>query len=266
MLAGADFLGKSHRFRKRAFMLTIVWLALLVASMYSLALLENIFRQDFYRHSVASLSWSGYSITDGISNDDLDVVSISGSWRVPKIHTTATAGHSSVWVGIGGQADKTLIQAGSAHDLVGGEERYTVWYEMLPEYAITVPHMRIHPNDVIFVSIFLVNHHADEWCIQISDLTTGQTFCQNFVYNSTRSSGEWVVERPTINNQLTSLVDFGNVTFNNCQVNVNGTSGVIGNFTASKIQMTNQQNGLLASVSPLDSGESSFTVSYVASN
>ena len=47
------------------------------------------------------------------------------------------------------------------------------------------------------------------------------------------------------------LCDFGNVPFSNCQVNVNNVEGAIGNFTYSKIQMTNQLSTQLASVSTL---------------
>ena len=47
-------------------------------------------------------------------------------------------------------------------------------------------------------SINLVNSDTNRWSIQISDASTGQAFSRNVVYNSTRSSGEWIMERPTI--------------------------------------------------------------------
>ena len=60
----------------------------------------------------------------------------------------------------------------------------------------------------MIASINLVNSDANQWSIQISDATTGQVFSRNVVYNSTRSSGEWIVERPTINNQTSTLARF----------------------------------------------------------
>jgi hypothetical protein len=62
------------------------------------------------------------------------------------------------------------------------------------------------------------------------------------------------------------LADFGTITFSNCQVTVNQTEGVVGNFTGSRIQMTNQQTLMMASVSPLTPDGSGFTVSYAMSN
>jgi hypothetical protein len=230
--------------------------------MFSLNFLSDYLSS--HRHSVTSLSWAGYVITDCVVNDELDIYAVSASWVVPQVNVSGPAGHSSVWIGIGGQADKSLIQVGTEHDLAGGNAIYSVWYELLPEYAVTVPDIIVSPFDVISASIKLIDYSRDEWLLQISDLTTGQSFRESFIYNSTRSSGEWVVERPTINNQMSNLVDFGTVNLSDCQINVNGTVGVIGNFTASRVQMTNQQNGLLASVSPLNAAESGFSVSFVS--
>ena len=72
------------------------------------------------------------------------------------------------------------------------------------------------------------------------------------------------MERPTINNQTSTLPDFGNITFTDCHVNVNNVTGLIATFSFSKIQMTNSQNAKLTSVSALTAGGSSFTVSYLA--
>ena len=91
----------------------------------------------------------------------------------------------------------------------------------------------------------------------------GKPSARNVVYNSTRSSGEWIVERPTINNQISTLADFGNITFTDCHVNVNNATGPIAKFSFSKIQMANSQNTELTSVSALTADGSSFTVSYL---
>src|SRR5208282_6121144 len=103
-----------------------------------------------------------------------------------------------------------------------------------------------------------VNSNTNMWSIQINDATTGQAFSQNVVYNSTRSSGEWIVERPTINNQIGTLTDFGNITFTGCHINVSNVTGPITKFTFSKIQMSNNLNTKLASTSTLTAGGTSF--------
>src|SRR5208283_1777709 len=114
-------------------------------------------------------------------------------------------------------------------------------------------------------SINLVNSNTNQWSILISDTTGGQTFSRNVVYNSTRSSGEWIVERPTVNKQISSLADFGNITFTNCHIDVSNVTGTITKFPFSKIEMANSQSVALTSVSDLTLDGSTFTVSYIAS-
>ena len=188
------------------------------------------------------------------------------SWTVPQINASAGDCHSSAWIGIGGQTDKTLIQVGTEQDSVGGQEIYDAWYELLPNFSVTINELTITPGDMIVAALTLTNSNTNLWNIQLSDLTNGQDFNLNVNYNSTLSSGEWIVERPTINNQISMLCDFGNVHFSNCEIDINNVKGAIGNFTYSKIQMTNQLSTQLASVSTLTPDDSSFTVDYLMSN
>ena len=148
--------------------------------------------------------------------------------------------------------------------MIHGRSTYTAWYELLPSFAVTLNSVTLSPGDTVVASINLVNSSTNLWSIQISDATTGHAFSQNVVYNSTRSSGEWIVERPTINNQIVTLADFGNVTFSGCHINLSTVTGSITKFSFSKIQMANSQNANLASVTALTASGSSFTISYVA--
>ena len=136
---------------------------------------------------------------------------------------------------------------------------------MLPNYSIKIPSMKISPGDSIFASITLLDNATNQWGIQITDTTTGQGFTLNVVYHSTRSSGEWVIERPTVNGQVTNVANFGAAVFNDCEIKVNNVEGAIGNFTFSKIQMTNHQATMLTSISPLDAEGDSFTANYIRS-
>jgi hypothetical protein len=115
-------------------------------------------------------------------------------------------------------------------------------------------------------AINLVNSDTNQWNIQISDASTGQTFSRNVVYNSTRSSGEWIMERPTIDNQISTLADFGSVTFTGCYINGDKISGSTNKFEYSAIEMANAQTAQLASVSDLTDGGTGFTVTYIAGN
>ncbi len=183
-----------------------------------------------------------------------------------RVNASAGDGYSSSWIGIGGQSDKTLIQVGTEQNSFNVQETYNVWYELLPSYAVRLTNMSVQPRDIIVASITLVNSATNEWNIQISDATNGQAFNQNFVYNSSRSSGEWIMERPTVNNQISALSDFGDLTFNGCYANVNNLIAPISELSFSKIEMTNNQYVALASVSDLGADGASFTVTYERSS
>jgi len=240
-----------------------MWILLLVLSLFLLSILASLFAGYPQGQSISSLSWAGYTIEKN-SNSKFEVIGVNASWIVPEVNVSAGNGYSSAWIGIGGELDKSLIQVGTEQDVIHGRSTYTSWYELLPSFAVTLNSITLSPGDAVVASINLVNSNTNLWSIQIRDATTGQAFSQNVVYNSTRSSGEWIVERPTINNQIATLADFGNVTFSGCHVNVSNVTGPITKFSFSEIQMANSQNARLASVSALTADGSSFMISYVA--
>ena len=253
---------EKRKFRTKAVILILIWVLLLVLSLSLLSILASLFASNPQGQSIASLSWAGYIITKE-SNSKFEVTGINCSWIVPAVNASAGDGYSSAWIGIGGQVDKSLIQVGTEHDAVNGKGSYSAWYELLPSFSVRVTSIAVSPGDTMIASINLVNSNTNQWRIQISDATKGQTFSRNVVYNSARSSGEWIVERPTINNKITTLADFGDITFTDCHVNVSNVTGPITKFSFSKIQMTNNQNAALTSVSDLTAGGSSFNVSYI---
>lgn len=238
---------------------------LLVIAMSSLSYLSSLFSNHPISHNIASLSWAGYVVSDDFTTPEFEVIAINASWIVPTVNASAGDGYSSAWVGIGGQLDSTLIQVGTLHNALNGQETYNAWYEMLPDFAIKIEDMTVNPKDTVVASITLVNPATDEWNIQITDITNGQGFSKSVIYNSTRSSGDWIAERPTVNQQISSLSNFGNLTFNGSYVTINQATAPIGNFTYSQVEMINQQNVELASVSSLGDDGASFTVSYRAS-
>ncbi len=252
-------------FKRRIFLLATVWILALLAVLSLLSLLEATFNAVPDSHTIVSVGWAGYVVASSF-NERQEVVGISGSWTVPKVDTSAGNGYSSAWIGIGGQTEKTLIQVGTEHNVLRGRETYGAWYEMLPDYAIKIQNFSILPGHRIEAAITIVNPNLNEWNIWIRDVTNGEVFSQNFVYNSTRSSGEWIVERSTVNGQVSSLPDFDCVTFSDCVIQVSEGKGAISNFTYSTVQMTNQQYGRLATASTLTGDGSGFNVSYQANN
>jgi hypothetical protein len=76
-------------------------------------------------------------------------------------------------------------------------------------------------------------------------------------------SAEWIVERPNVNNSVSTLANFGNVTFTDCEATIDGVTGAIGNFSYAQLVMVGAEDNPLVSVSSLDADGSSFTVSYL---
>ncbi len=242
----------------------VIWIILLLASFSILSILASSFRNSPDSRTIISVSWAGYTISKNYNPKIDNVTTVEASWTVPQVSTSTTEGRSSVWIGIGGQNDKTLIQVGTEQDFVTGQATYYAWYELLPSGSIKIPNLSITPGDEVSASINLLNSETNTWNITLSDISTGQSFSKNVVYGSSLASGEWIVERPSINGQITNLCDFGVVFFRDCTISVNNLAGAIGNFTYYKIGMVNQDTAKLADVSALSQDDLAFNVSYVA--
>jgi hypothetical protein len=213
--------------------------------------------------SLISLDWGGYSVASDLTNPQPEVTSVNASWTVPLINVSIGDSFCATWIGIGGQFDDTLIQAGTEQDSIGGQATYSAWYELLPYDAVTIDSLSISAGDVVTASISLLNVTTNVWSIEIRDITDLQSFQKSVIYNSSMLSAEWIVERPTINNRFVTLADFGSVTFTGCTAIINDQSGSISNFPFTQVTMYNRQNIELVSVSSLDSTGSSFTVDYL---
>ena len=211
-------------------------------------------------------NWAGYVAATDLANPQSAAVGVSGSWTVPAVTDIGTDAFSAVWVGIGGQFDKTLIQVGTEQDFIGGSPSYSAWYEMLPADSITIDAMQVSPGDRMEASVTLIDPASNLWSISLADLTSGQSFQNNFTYNSQQLTAEWIVERPDVNNAISQLADFGSVTFSSCNANL-GKTGAISDFQNSKVlmdaQTQNNQSVQLVDVSDLSAQGTQFTATYL---
>lgn len=239
----------------------LVWILLLVLSLSLLSFLLTVFTSNSQGESISSQSWSGYLVSK-VTASNVEVTAINASWVVPSVNVAQNNSFSSVWIGIGGQLDSTLIQAGTEQDVYNGQATYYAWYELLPNYAVRIDTISLSPGDPVVVTISLVNSATNQWSIQVLDAATGQNFGITVAYNSTRSSGEWIIERPTTGDVISNLADFGNVSFSGCAITVGQSCGTISNFPFSKIEMTTDLNSQLTDVSRLTDNGTSFFVSY----
>ncbi len=221
------------------------------------------FLKTLQTQNLVSLAWSGYSVTlDALYPLPL-VESVSGVWMVPTVAPSATNTYSVAWVGVGGQSDSSLIQTGSEHSFINGEASYSLWYELLPDNAITIQNVSIAPGHQIAASITLTDANTDRWLIQITDATTGEGFTHTVNYDSSRLTAEWIVERPNVNSQVATLADFGTLTFTQANARIDSVNGTISSFPNYKIHMQTHQYIAMVSVSPLDITGSVFTIEYI---
>jgi hypothetical protein len=206
-----------------------------------------------------------------MQNPQPTVTSVSASWVVPSVTATISDTFSAVWVGIGGQFDTSLIQCGTEQDFINGASAYSAWYELLPGNAITIRSITVSPGDQIQAFVQLVDSDFNRWAVNVTDVTSGQSFQRTVVYGSSQLSAEWIVERPTVNRVVSPLANFGNVTIMNCTATIGSVNGGISSFSVAKVVMysSNSPGGgsvQLADVSDFTPDGEGFTVTYLASS
>jgi hypothetical protein len=201
-----------------------------------------------------SHNWSGYAATDGT------YTSVSGTWTIPQFNgSDGSFGVDAAWVGIGGVRTRDLIQAGTQQTVSGnGSTQYEAWVEMLPRASRPVP-LRVHAGDSITVDIS--EQSPDQWLIQFTNNTTGQTYQQTQQYTSSHSSAEWVEEAPSGGRGgVLPLSNFGNIDFSNGSAVRNGQTVTIASSNARAITMVGNDDTALAVPSKLTDDGGGFTV------
>jgi hypothetical protein len=146
-----------------------------------------------------------------------------------------------------------------------GKVEYFAWYELLPKTIIRISNLDIQPGDKVTTSITLGDETSESWLIHIVDETDNKSFQKTVAYDSTRKSAEWIVERPLVNGEISTLANFNQVTLNDCTATVNGVTSTIKNFTYTPATMVDDDTDLVLT-SPLNDDGSSFTVTYLNPN
>ena len=210
---------------------------------------------------LTSADWSGYTVSTDLQSPQVAVTGVSGSWKIPNVSASIGNSFSAAWIGVGGQFDESLIQTGTEFDWVNGAPGYSVWYELLPQNSVQL-NMTVSPGDVMTASITLKDVAAQTWVVEICDTSNGQTFRQSFQYATTRLSADWIVERPTVNNRVTSLANFGSITFTGCSATLDGRTGSITAFPHSAFTLIGRMNNNLDTLSDTSQGGASFTIDF----
>lgn len=201
-----------------------------------------------------SHNWSGYAATGG------SFTSVTGTWTVPAFSADGVFGVDAAWVGIGGVRSRDLIQAGTQQTVSGsGSTQYQAWVETLPRASRPVP-LRVHAGDS--VSVTISEQSPDQWLIEFTNNTTGQTHQQTEQYTSSHSSAEWVEEAPSggRGGGVLPLSNFGTIQFSDGSTVRSGQTVSIAASGAKAITMVSNNDQALAVPSPLGSDGASFSV------
>jgi hypothetical protein len=218
-----------------------------------------------------SSNWSGYAdMGSGFS-------AVSGNWTVPTLSCTSTNTYSAHWIGIDGANSSTVEQDGSEANCTGGAASYDAWYEMYGDNAVNngsevmlaPSSYPVYPGDGMSASVSVANN---VWTLAISDAGSAAQphswqYSTNINYiGAAQSSAEWVVERPQIcyiffGCSLTTLANFGSVTFTNASATDNGTTGPISAASYVGIEMVNGSTPI-AVPGPLQAAGTSFVDTY----
>jgi hypothetical protein len=152
--------------------------------------------------TVSSENWSGYVVQPTSA-----VTAVTTSFVVPAAGDDLP-GLASTWTGIGGDPSADLIQAGVAESsfpslpVLGTQ--YYAWYELLPASPVALTgctgdsNCTVTPGDTFNVSITETAVGSNIWNIVVQDVGKWSDTIANIAYTSSNSSGEWVLEAPTL--------------------------------------------------------------------
>jgi hypothetical protein len=204
-----------------------------------------------------SNNWSGHEALNGV------YTGVSATWVVPKASkSTDDISAHAVWVGIGGATTKDLVQAGTQAIVISGKTYYHAWYETLPDPERELP-LSVQPGDTVSVS--LIEVVPDVWRLTFVNITTGATYIGDIPYTSTRSSAEWIVERPMMmtsaGKEYITLNAFDEVEFTSATVIENGVTRSLGQLDTKKVVLKGKNATTVSSV-PSKVKNNAFTVSY----
>ncbi len=171
---------------------------------------------------VVSDNWSGY-----VARRDGAFWEVSGSWTEPTVRCTAASSESVFWVGLGGYPSYPLYQAGSGAFCRNGVPIHALWYELLtPESAAPlVALVQISAGDRVSASLSLRSGAAGGQ-VHLVDETSGYARDVSFSPAADAlGSAEWVAEATSHGGTVSTLADFGSVSFAGCSANL-GAAGV----------------------------------------
>jgi Peptidase A4 family/IPT/TIG domain len=205
-------------------------------------------------HSALNLSsnWSG----EVDSGPGATFTEVAGNWVVPTVRSSAIETVSSTWVGIDGAFASSQIRTGTAQNSGPGGTHYYAWYQIVPQAPVVNIGAAVFPGDTMHAAVS--ESAPGTWNIVLNDLTRAWSFSQAFAYNTPGTSAEWIEEAPTNGGGVTTLADYGSITFTDLGI---GGTGLSSAFT-NPVYMSDQSGAIISYPADLNTSTDSFSVFY----
>ena len=169
-----------------------------------------------------SYNWSGYvDLSGATSYGSSSFYYVVSDFVVPvaeQAFGACTGGWDwgSAWNGIDGWGSHDVLQAGIEFDAWcsgSGSTRssyYSAWYEWYPYGQVRLGNLPIAPGDDVFVEVWHTS--STQGYAYLVNFDTNQSVQVGFTaypgYPLVGNSAEWVVERPTVGGNLTTLTNY----------------------------------------------------------
>src|SRR5260221_7747022 len=175
---------------------------------------------------LTSDNWAGYIVATNIDSPQNNAVTdVQGQWIVPSLTCGAADTASSIWIGVDGDLDKTVEQAGTEQDCTQGKPSFFAWLELYPKEAREALNVSVHSGDIISAEIKYIS--GDDFNLSLVNQTTGESFnVTQTGKRAKRQTAEWIIEAP-FSGKILPLANFGLVTFTGANATLNGHSGPI---------------------------------------
>ena len=183
-----------------------------------------------------SSNWSGYAISASFGTFNFDNAAVYAEYVVPIAQQSAGACtgswvYSAQWIGFDGFGSGDVLQAGSeANAYCLGGNRKTAYYgvyEWYPAGAVKIQKFRVKPGDLMDLEVWYTSA-SPSGHLYFINYTTQQSVTIGFKQPAGASfagnSVEWVVERPTLGSNYSTLSHYVAAPFNNAYAMVNGAS------------------------------------------
>jgi hypothetical protein len=209
--------------------------------------------QSILTNSALNLSrnWSG----ELDSGSGATFSEVAGNWVVPAVQSSAIDTASRTWIGIDGALASSLIQAGTEQNSGPAGTQYDAWLQLLPHAPVVID-APVFPGDTMHAAVS--ESAPGTWNIALDDLTQAWSFSQAFAYSTPGLSAEWMEEAPTSGGSVTTLADYGSMTFTNLAIAGTGLSSAFTN----PIYMDDQSGAIISYPANFNTTTGSFSDFY----